>query len=200
MNKWLFGIIAGLAIALGASILSYKSLDKQYKLAIENVKAYDAQLSGLENSNRVFRLTMEQMKSMQDSTLRQMRDIQKELKIKDKNLQSVQYITSTAVRTDTITLRDTIFKDPELSLDTLVKDDWYKLQLSLKYPSTIAVSPEFKSEKYIVVSTKKETVNPPKKFFLFRWFQKKHTVVKVDVVERNPYIQRGQEKYVEIVR
>jgi C-terminal processing protease CtpA/Prc len=200
MNKWLFGIIVGLAIALGASILSYKSLDKQYKLAIENVKAYDAQLSGLETSNRVFRLTMEQMKSMQDSTLRQMRDIQKELKIKDKNLQSVQYITSTAVRTDTITLRDTIFKDPQLSLDTLVKDDWYKLQLSLKYPSTIAVSPEFKSEKYVVVSTKKETVNPPKKFFLFRWFQKKHTVFKVDVVERNPYIQRGQEKYVEIVR
>lgn len=199
MNKWLFGIIIGLAIALGASVLSYKSLDKQYKLAIENVKAYDAQLSGLETSNRVFRLTMEQMKSMQDSTLRQMRDIQKELKIKDKNLQSVQYITSTAVRTDTITLRDTIFKDPQLSLDTLVKDDWYKLQLSLKYPSTIAVSPEFKSEKYVVVSTKKETVNPPKKFF-FRWFQKKHTVFKVDVVERNPYIQRGQEKYVEIVR
>jgi C-terminal processing protease CtpA/Prc len=200
MNKWLFGIIAGLIVALGASVLSYKSLDKQYKLAIENVKAYDAQLSGLETSNRVFRLTMEQMKSMQDSTLRQMRDIQKELKIKDKNLQSVQYITSTAVRTDTITLRDTIFKDPQLSLDTLVKDDWYKLQLSLKYPSTIAVSPEFKSEKYVVVSTKKETVNPPKKFFLFRWFQKKHTVFKVDVVERNPYIQRGQEKYVEIVR
>lgn len=200
MNKWLFGIIIGLAIALGASILSYKSLDKQYKLAIENVKAYDVQLSGLETSNRVFRLTMEQMKSMQDSTLRQMRDIQKELKIKDKNLQSIQYITSTAVRTDTITLRDTIFKDPQLSLDTLVKDDWYKLQLSLKYPSTIAVSPEFKSEKYVVVSTKKETVNPPKKFFLFRWFQKKHTVFKVDVVERNPYIQRGQEKYVEIVR
>ena len=200
MNKWLFGIITGLIVALGASVLSYKSLDKQYKLAIENVKAYDAQLSGLETSNRVFRLTMEQIKSMQDSTLRQMRDIQKELKIKDKNLQSVQYITSTAVRTDTITLRDTIFKDPQLSLDTLVKDDWYKLQLSLKYPSTIAVSPEFKSEKYIVVSTKKETVNPPKKFFLFKWFQKKHTVFKVDVVERNPYIQRGQEKYVEIVR
>lgn len=200
MNKWLFGIIIGLAIALGASVLSYRSLDKQYKLAIENIKAYDAQLSGLETSNRVFRLTMEQMKNMQDSTLRQMRDIQKELKIKDKNLQSVQYITSTAVRTDTITLRDTIFKDPELSLDTLVKDDWYKLQLSLKYPSTIAVSPEFKSEKYIVASTKKETVNPPKKFFLFRWFQKKHIVVKVDVVERNPYIQKGQEKYVEIVR
>ena len=78
-------------------------------------------------------------------------------------------------------------------------DEWYTLRLGLHYPSMIAVEPEFKSEKHIVVSTKKETVNPPKKFFLLRWFQKKHLVIHVDVVEKNPYVDGETSKYIEIV-
>ena len=64
----------------------------------------------------------------------------------------------------------------------------------------IAVKPEFKSEKHIIVSTKKETVNPPKKFFLFRWLQKKHRVLHVDIVEKNPYVENQTSKYVEIIK
>ena len=64
----------------------------------------------------------------------------------------------------------------------------------------IAVQPYFKSEKHIIVSSKKETVNPPKKFFLFRWFQKKHLVVHVDVIEKNPYVGSENSKYVEILK
>ena len=64
----------------------------------------------------------------------------------------------------------------------------------------VAVKPEFKSEKHIIVSTKKETVNPPKKFFLFRWFQKKMKVLHVDVVEKNPYVDGETSRYVEIIK
>jgi hypothetical protein len=64
----------------------------------------------------------------------------------------------------------------------------------------VAVKPEFKSKKHIVVSSKKETVNPPKKFFLFRWFQKKMTVIHVDVVEKNPYVSEETSRYVEIMK
>jgi hypothetical protein len=85
-------------------------------------------------------------------------------------------------------------------MDTLIGDEWYTLRLGLKYPSMIAVKPEFKSKKHIVVSSKKETVNPPKKFFLFRWFQKKMTVVHIDVVERNPYVSDETTRYVEIIK
>jgi cell division protein FtsQ len=53
----------------------------------------------------------------------------------------------------------------------------------------VAVEPYFKSEKHIIVSSKKETVNPPKKFFLFRWFQKKQIVLHIDVIEKNPYVE-----------
>ena len=62
------------------------------------------------------------------------------------------------------------------------------------------MSPTFKSEKYIVVSNKKETINPPKKFFLWRWFQKKHIVANIDVIEKSPYIDNKKYRYIEIIK
>ena len=121
------------------------------------------------------------------------------VKVKDKNLKSVQYITSTLSRVDTITLKDTIFKKP-LKVDTVIGDKWCNAKIVLSYPSTIIVNPTFKSEKNIVVSTKKETVNPPKKFWLFRLFQKKHTVIKVDIIEKNPYVSNEENRYIEIIK
>ena len=121
-------------------------------------------------------------------------------KIKDKNIKSLQSVKSEFTRVDTIELRDTLFKEPTLAIDTMIGDEWYNVQLGLRYPSTIALKPYFKSEKHIIVSTKKETVNPPKKFFLLRWFQKKHLVINVDVVEKNPYVDGESSKYVEIVK
>ena len=97
-------------------------------------------------------------------------------------------------------MRDTLFKEPTLAIDTLIGDKWYNVRLGLKYPSMIAIQPYFKSEKHIVVSSKKETVNPPKKFFLFRWFQKRHTVLKINVVEKNPYVEDESSEYIEIIK
>lgn len=109
-------------------------------------------------------------------------------------------MSSTYTKADTITLTDTLFRDPQVKVDTLVSDDWYSIRLGIKYPSTIMVQPKFKSERSIVVSMKKETVNPPKKFFLLRWFQKKHYILNVDVIEKNPYVQDMSSRYVEIVK
>ncbi|MCR5139019.1 MAG: hypothetical protein K6B45_02505 [Bacteroidaceae bacterium] len=103
-------------------------------------------------------------------------------------------------RKDAIVLKDTIFKEPDFRLDTLIKDNWYSLELGFRYPSTIAVQPDFISEKHIVVSTKRETVDPPSKVFFIRWFQKKHTVLNVDVVEKNPYTKNGVSRYIEIIK
>ena len=101
---------------------------------------------------------------------------------------------------DTIILKDTVFKDEGIDIDTLLSDEWYSINVGLRYPSSITVTPKFKSEKAVIVSAKKETVNPPKRFFLFRWFQKKHIVLHVNVIERNPYIEDQDNRYVEIVK
>ena len=192
--------LLALASALCITLKSKSSIEKKYKEAVENVKSYSEQFSTATNKNRALKLTIEQLNYSNDSILQELNASRKELKVKDSKLQSMQYVASSFTKADTIVLRDTIFKDTKMDIDTLVSDEWYSVKVGLKYPSTIAVSPEFKSVKNIIVSAKKETVDPPKKFFLFRWFQKKHYVLNIDVVEKNPYVQNQVNRYVEIVK
>lgn len=199
MKKYIIIIIL---ILIGAvAYLSYqnKQLTTKYETSIENIKAYDAQLSGLKDNNRVFKLTIDQLNYSNDSIINKMKEVQKELGIKDKRLQQLQYDLSHAQRNDTIILSDTIFKSPEFKLDTIVGDKWFKTNLHLKYPSTIALSPEIELERFTYINGKRETVNPPKKFFLFRWFQKKHTVVEVNVREMNPYVKNKTQRFIQII-
>ena len=187
-------IIILILILVGAvAYLSYqnKQLTTKYETSIENIKAYNAQLSGLKDNNRVFKLTIDQLNYSNDSIINRMKEVQKELGIKDKRLQQLQYEASHAQRTDTITLKDTLFRDPQLRLDTIVGDKWFKTNLHLEFPSTI--------ERYTFINGKRETVNPPKKFFLFRWFQKKHTVVEVNVREMNPYVKNKTQRFIQII-
>ena len=195
-------IIILILILVGAvAYLSYqnKQLTTKYETSIENIKAYDAQLSGLKDNNRVFKLTIDQLNYSNDSIINRMKEVQKELGIKDKRLQQLQYDLSHAQRNDTIILSDTIFKSPEFKLDTIVGDKWFKTNLHLEFPSTIALKPEIELERYTFINGKRETVNPPKKFFLFRWFQKKHTVVEVNVREMNPYVKNKTQRFIQII-
>ena len=152
------------------------------------------------NSNRVLHLTIEQLEYYGDSVSRKLLDAQKELKIKDKNLKQMQYLLSEAEKKDTVVFRDTIFRNPDLRIDTVLGDRWYQVRLGLRYPNTVAVNPKFVSEKIILVDYRKETVEPPKKCFLARWFQKKHKIVEVEVIENNPYIENKQRRFVEIIK
>lgn len=189
-----------LGYALRVTLKSKKAIEAEWKNAVENAKSYSDLYSKSESNNRAFKLTIDQLKDSNDSIFQKLDETRKELKVKDSKLQSLQYVSSDFSKADTIYVPDTIFRDKNLSIDTLLYDDWYSLRVGLDYPSTISIKPEFKSEKHIVVSTRRETVNPPKKFFLLRWFQKKQTVLSVDVVEKNPYVQKQVNRYVEIVR
>ena len=145
-------------------------------------------------------MTIDQLKASNDSIFKELDDTRKELRIKDSKIKSLQYVSSSFSKADTIHWTDTIFKDPQIAIDTMLSDEWYSIRVGLRYPSMVAVKPEFKSVKNIIVSAKKETVNPPKRFFLFRWFQRKQVVLNVDVVEKNPYVQSENNRYVEIIR
>lgn len=202
VTKALIAVIVFLVIIMTIQVQRTKDLEEKWKQAEANLKAYDSQLSAEKEKNVAYQLSINQLEYFQDSVLKALDETRKELKIKDKNLKALQAVQSNFKKKDTIRITqvDTLFKEPDLSIDTLLGDKWYTLQLGLKYPSTIAVSPAFNSEKHIIVSTKKETVEPPKKFFLLRWFQKKHTILNVDVVEKNPYVEGESSKYVEILK
>lgn len=176
-----------------------QDLKKEVCTLRNNQKAFIAENLSLKDESRAFKFTIEQLNYYNDSILQKMNNIRKELKIKDKNLKQLQYLLSVSTKKDTVLFTDTIFRDKSLALDTIIGDKWYNIRLGLKYPFYIYTEPTFTSEKYIIVNKKKETVNPPKKFFLFRWFQRKHWVMEVHIKEKNPYIKETNNKFVEII-
>ena len=200
MNRYLIILIVVLLAIIGGMWKQVKYSNNKWERAEANVKAYSALNAQADEKNIALQLTVEQLGYFKDSVLQELDKTRRQLKIKNKNLKAVQSVSSVFTKADTVTLRDTIFKEPTLSVDTVMGDKWYNVNIGLKYPSTITVKPYFKSEKHIIISAKRETVNPPKKFFLFRWFQRKHTVVHVDVVEKNPYVDAESSRYVEIVK
>lgn len=196
----------GIAIIIGVLFVGIcilynknQSLMGELSVLVSNQKASIAENSSLKDENRVFKFTVEQLNYYNDSILQKMNDVRKELKIKDKNIKQLQYLLSVSTKRDTVLFTDTLFRDKELALDTIIGDKWYNIRLGLKYPNLIYTEPTFTSEKYIIVNKKRETVNPPKKFFLFRWFQKKHWVMEVHIKEENPYIKETNNKFVEII-
>ena len=200
MKKYLIITVIILLAVIGAMWQQVKYANQKWEAAEANVKAYSMDLSKEEEKNMALQLTIDQLSYFKDSVLRELDDTRKELKIKDKNLKALQSVSSSFSKSDTIILKDTLFKEVSLHVDTVLGDKWYNVRLGLWYPSTIAVKPYFKSEKHIIVSSKKETVNPPKKFFLMRWFQRRHYVLYIDVVEKNPYVDNESSRYVEIIR
>ena len=176
-----------------------QDLKKEVCTLRNNQKAFIAENSSLKDESRAFKFTIEQLNYYNDSILQKMNNVRKELKIKDKNIKQLQYLLSVSTKKDTVLFTDTIFRDKSLALDTIIGDKWYNIRLGLKYPNLVYTEPTFTSEKYIIVNKKKETINPPKKFFLFRWFQRKHWVMEVHIKEKNPYIKEVNNKFVEII-
>lgn len=198
MKKFIIGLIVLLVCLLIYMVHQNRTLTAKYETSIENIKAYDSQLSGLNNSNKVFKLTIDQLNYFKDSILIKMNEVRKELNIKDSKIKQMQYQLSHVEKPDSIILKDTIFVE-SFKLDTIIGDEWANTHLIMKYPNYIKFTPKFKLESFLFVESKKETVNPPKKFFLFRWFQKKHTVVEVNVREMNPYVKNKTQRFIQII-
>lgn len=200
------GIYIGIAIlilsligTISIQILEIGRLKEDLSISIANEKALFADNDSLNNKARTLQLTTKQLNYINDSIIVKMNEVRKELKIKDKNIKELEYQLSEAKKTDTLIFRDTLFRNPELKIDTTLRDKWYSLNLKLEYPSTVIASPKFISERYVVQSLKKETIKPPKKCWLGRLFQRKHKIIETVVIEKSPYIINKQEKYIKII-
>ena len=181
-----------------ASSKKIRALESKLEISTTNESILLNQFDSLNSYNKELQLNIEQLEYSNNTTLDKLNKVRKELNVKDKELQKLQYQLSISNKTDTVIYRDTIFKEG-IKLDTLIKDDWYSLNLDLEYPSTIVVNPEFKSEKYVVTSLKKEIKGTPKKCWLGRILQKKHNVIRVEVVEKSPYIETKEQVFINII-
>jgi hypothetical protein len=203
IKKYLsIGTILLVFILVISTYTQYKKivgLESELSVSKNNEKAFIAENNKLREDNIAFTFTIEQLNYFNDSLITKMNEVRKELRIKDDDLKQMQYLLTEARKTDTIVFKDTIFKDSTISIDTLIGDNWYNILLELEYPNTIKTTPTFISEKYIIVHNKKETIDPPKKCFISRLFQKKHTIVEVEVIEESPYIENKQQKFIKII-
>jgi len=207
MNKIKNYIYTGLLIMFITMLLAIhclytinKSLNNKLSISKENEKAYIAENDSLQNNNKVFLFKIDELNYNNDSIVKKLNEVRKTIKVKDKKIEQLQYLLSEAYKKDTIIFKDTLFKNESINIDTTIRNNWYKLNLSIKYPNIIFVSTSFKSEKYIITGYKKETINPPKKFFIAKWLQKKHNVLEVNIIENNPYIENKQQKFIKIIK
>lgn len=199
MRDFKIYFIVSLLLIVVVGILHVNSKEDTIDLLESNIKALKYSSDSLTNHNSMLRLSNTELKNSSDSIISDLRNSLDSLDIKYKKVKSLAYIKSKIVKTDTIISRDTIFKD-NVSLDTIISDKWSSIDLSLRYPDTIKVSPSFTSEKHVVFSYKKETINPPSKVFFIRWFQRKHTIVEVRVIDKNPYITEEENRFIDIIK
>lgn len=176
---------------------------KKYKtnisVLISNNKALISQIDSVADRAIEFKSTIESLDYYNDSISHRLKDAYEKLNIKDRTIKRLEYIASMALIRDSIIVKDTIFVK-DYHLDTSMITKWYDIGLCLDYPNKVEVNPNVISEKYIISHTSRETINKPKKFFLWRWFQRKHNIIRVEVVEENPYITNTQTKFIEIVK
>ena len=205
--KWKIKFIIGAIIAVIITALStttaimnnlIKKLNREVAEAVTNIKAYELENFALKDDTIEFQYTIEQLNYSKDSLNQRINKLRKELNIKDKDIQKLQYIVSENQKKDSIVVRDTIFiKD--VKVDTTLTDDWSKLHLQLKYPNTVIADYSFKNESLVTTYLKKETLNTPHKCAFIRWFQKKHKVIHVEINEQNPYCETREQRFINII-
>lgn len=193
-------IILGMVLAIVYYLNETAKYKELYNKELTNVKAYQSENNDLKNQSIAHIMTIDQLIASKDSSDIALKEALKKLNVKPKNVVSAGSVTSNIEKRDSIIfIHDTIFQS-KVNIDTIIGDKWYKAQVGLHYPSRIDLTVSVQSVKHIVVHNKKETINPPKKFWLFRLFQRKHTVQEVLVDEENPHIKSGSQRFINIIK
>ena len=186
---------------------------RQCKSNLAKLNGYETNWIALSNENnknakssKAYELKISQMKYINDSLMNAMDSVRRSLNIKDKNTKGLGYVKSTILIHDTVLVNRIRDGDKTISIDTTINKKWYQIQLDYRgskcneCKDTLIVSPKVTSEKYVVISTQKEYVDTPKKFWIQRIFQKKDEVIDVKVVETNPYIYSNEDRFVKVIK
>ena len=205
--KWKIKLIIGLIIVaiivgLGTTVVVMNNridkLNTEVAEATTNIKAYELENLALKNNTIEFQYTIEQLNHSKDSLNQKINKLRKDLKIKDKDIQKLQYVLSENQKKDSIIVHDTLFIE-KVKIDTTLSDDWSKLHLQLEFPNKVVTKYSFKNESLVTTYLKKETIKPPHKCIFVRWFQKKHKMIYVEVNEQNPYCEIKEQKFINII-
>lgn len=199
MKKYIFILVTILIVGLVA--YSYfltqtnNKLNSSLKVYDTNFKALTLEKDSLKNEALMYKFSVEQLEYINDSIIEDLNTTRKQLAIKDKELLQMQYIKTEIQTKDSIHIKDTIFRESFVGLDTTIKDKWHTIAVSLK-PTNLIVNATYTSELSVFAKTSKEILGTPKKCFIGRAFQKKYKVIRVEVHDANPYSIIKESKFV----
>ena len=176
-------------------VIKNKNLRESVSIYDNNFKALNLEKDSLSKAAIAYRFSVEQLEYINDSIIEDLNNTRKQLQIKDKEILQMQSI-KTEIRTkDSILIKDTIFRDNFIRIDTTLKNKWHIIKISLQ-PSKLTIDAKYYSELQVFAKSSKEIMGTPKKCFIGRWFQKKHKVIRVDVVDKNPNAVVTEKKFI----
>ena len=182
------------------TIKNNKKLRGEIDIYNQNIETLLHTRDTLEISNRALLINTDLLNYSNDSLIRELNKIRKDIKIKEKEIESLHKINLIGNKKDSLIVRDTIFRDKSVNIDTTIRDKWSAVNIKLEYPSTIKVDMTMMSDLSIFTYNRKEPIKKPKKTKLGRFFQKKRKVLEVEVVENNPNIVIKQNKFIKIIK
>ena len=114
-------IILGCLFSAILTYTKYVRVVQDRDIAENNVKALMYKNS--KDKTVEYKLQVDQLKYMNDSLINKLDSVRNSLKIKDNKVDKLAAVVTTSVRSDTIFLKDTIFKQ-DFHLDTIIGDKW----------------------------------------------------------------------------
>ena len=204
MKKWIyiiFSILLSLFILYFINtIKNNKKLRGEIDIYNQNIETLLHTRDTLEISNRALLINTDLLNDSNDSLIRELNKIRKDIKIKEKEIESLHKINLIGNKKDSLIVKDTIFRDKLVNIDTTIRDKWSSVNIKLEYTSTIKIDMTMMSDLSIFTYNRKEPIKKPKKTKLGRFFQKKRKVLEVEVVENNPNIVIKQNKFIKIIK
>ena len=188
-------VIVGLIVYSMFLTLSNTKLNESLRLYDTNFKALSLEKDSLKNEALMYKFSTEQLEYINDSIIIDLNNTRKQLAIKDKELLQMQYIKTEIHTKDSILIKDTIFRESFVGLDTTIRDRWHTVAVSLK-PDKLTIDAKYISELQVFAKSSKEVLGTPKKCFVGRIFQKKYKVIRVEVYDINPRSVIKEKKFV----
>lgn len=163
--------------------------------AASNVRAYQNLVSNNQERNRTLQLTIEELNHSNDSLLLQLKQTQKELKIKDKNLTDASVINTeikdsvkTVIKKEAVDFEEELRLNPLTTIIVRRKDSILTAKIDLKNQQTILI---YKKKEY-----KNFYKNGWVRFWHFDW--RRIETKEYQIVNTNPLIKVIGTRIVEV--
>lgn len=189
------GLISLLIATIFVQHNQLQKKDTEINRITSNVRTYQDIVSNNQNNNRTLQLTIEELNHSNDSLLLQLKQTQKGLKIKDKNLTNASVINTeikdsvkTVIKKEAIDFKEELKLNPLTTIIVERKD------------SILTAKIDIKNQQTIFVTENKEYKNTYKNW-LVRFFHfdfKKIYIKNYQIVNSNPLIKVTDTRVIEI--